>query len=64
MRTVDNQQLNASLKAPTLTFKLEVTSLRSIRNEKQSTQVKEVVNYCISGRLLVVNADTGPQILA
>jgi len=60
MRTVNNKQLNASLKAPTLTFKLEVASLRAVRDEKESiAKLRECVNYGISGKLLVVNADTG-----
>ena len=59
MRTVDGQQRNVRLKSPTLIFKVEMTNLRSIRNEKNSNQKAECVNYCISGKLRVVNNDTG-----
>jgi hypothetical protein len=62
LRSVGNQQRNVTLKVPTLIFKVEVSSLRTIRNEKESNPSAEYVNYCISGRLLVVNGDTGQRV--
>lgn len=59
MRNVDGQQRNVRLKSPTLIFKVELTSLHSVRNEKDSNKYKaEYLNYCISGKLSVHNADT------